>query len=225
MTDADGDVDVPPAAAMVVGRYHRIERAASTGVALLVGLVCGVALTTRPLAEGLLVTAIAIGVVRVPVLRSAGSVRLATDADPDAVRADFESPTPPMLAFQWGIADEVRETAQGAAYHISYALGLRSAEMRTTVTDHRERSATDEDADDSLIVRVTVGGREWGTYTVTIDDTGSADAGTIVDVTMTADRRFGLRAIPQILAVKRYYQAVMAAQGYTVVERERSLGL
>lgn len=53
------------------------------------------------LVQALLVGLVVAALVRVPVFRNSGTVRLITDAEPDAVQADFEGATPPPLAFQW----------------------------------------------------------------------------------------------------------------------------
>jgi len=54
------------------------------------------------LIEAVLVGLVPGALVRVPVFRTSGTARLVTDADPGAVRAEFEGETPPPLAFQWG---------------------------------------------------------------------------------------------------------------------------
>jgi len=54
------------------------------------------------LIEAVLVGLVLGALVRVPVFRTSGTARLVTDADPGAVRAEFEGETPPPLAFQWG---------------------------------------------------------------------------------------------------------------------------
>jgi len=138
-----------------------------------------------------------------------------TVAPPEAVRADFESATPPMLAFQWGVADDVRSMADGAMYDLSYLFGLRS------VTMVLETRLNVEDADYRLVV--TTGSNSWGTYDVTI--TASDSDETVVDVEWVSNRRFGLNRLPQWLIAERYCAAAFTAQGYTVVDRDTSLSV
>jgi hypothetical protein len=75
---------------------------------------------------------------------------------------------------------------------------------------------------DRVELTVSVEDNPWGTYTATIEGT---DTGSIVDVEYTSDRRFGLRRLPQQLIGERYYDSVLDAQGFTVAERERTIGL
>jgi hypothetical protein len=226
---APTDAGRPSAAVAVADRYRRLERPVSGAVALLVAAVVAAAMLSQPLVPGLLAAAGVLVVVRTPLFTTGGSARLVTDATPEAVRADFESATPPMLAFQWGIADVVRSTADGATYELSYLFGLRSVTM-----DLETRA--DVDAGDAVDLRlvVTAGGRSWGTYDVTIT-AGEGDAdngetsprgdGTVVDVAWTADRRFGLNRLPQWLVAERYRDRALVAQGYTPVDREASLSI
>ncbi|WP_424009015.1 hypothetical protein [Haloferax denitrificans] len=127
----------------------------------------------------------------------------------------FESATPPMLAFQWGVADDVRSTTEGAVYELSYLFGLRS------VTVELETRLDTKDADYQLVV--TAGAHSWGTYDVTI--TASDSDETVVDVEWVSNRRFGLNRLPQWLIAERYRSDAFAAQGYTVVDRSPSLSL
>lgn len=211
---SESDTAVPAEAAAVARRYRRLERPTSFAVALAFGLVVGVAFVTLALVQALVVALLAAVVLRFPVFRSGGRTTLATDATPEAVRRDFGSARPPVLAFQWGIADEVRETDEGWAYEIPYLFGLRSAEM--TVECRR-----DEDADDGdLELVVTAESQPWGTYHVTIDEDGDE---TVVEVTHRSDRRFGLRRLPQWFVARRYRDATLTAQGYTVRDREAGL--
>ena len=222
---------VPSEAAAVARRYRRVERPVSGAVGLLVGGACGLALWLLPLLPALLVAAGVAALVRVPVLRSEGRAELTTDADPGVVRAAFESATPPLLAFQWGIADEVRSTADGGACEISYLFGLRSVTMETAVRcgasddgDGGTGTARDgegsDDADLGLVV--TADGEPWATYSASI---ARRDDGTVVDVEWTSDRRFGLRRLPQWLVATRYREEALAAQGFAVPERDAGLTL
>ena len=207
--------DRPSEAVSVAKRYQRIERPISGAVALVVAAVAAVGMLYLPLVSGLLVTAVVLFTVKAPLFKTGGTARLVTDAPPEAVRADFESATPPMLAFQWGVADDVRSMADGAMYDLSYLFGLRS------VTMVLETRLNVEDADYRLVV--TTGSNSWGTYDVTI--TASDSDETVVDVEWVSNRRFGLNRLPQWLIAERYCAAAFTAQGYTVVDRDTSLSV
>lgn len=213
--DADA-VRTPPGAVRVARRYRRVERPVSAAMALLLGAVVAAALLRLRLVPALVVAIVVLAAVRVPVFRSVGSAELSTDADPRAVREAFVGPTPPPLALQWGIADARRSTDDGGVYEIRYLFGLRSVAMTVEC-----RSPADGDSADVELV-VTVDGRPWGTYAVSIHDrTGS----TAVDVDWASDRRFGLRRLPQWLIAERYREAALAAQGYAVVDRDATIRL
>lgn len=212
-------VDVPSDAATVAQRYHRLERPVDGLVALLVAGVVGAAVFFLPLVTGLLVALVAVALVRVPVFRSDGTVRLGADAEPAAVKADFESPTPPPLALQWGVADSVRSTADGSTYEFSYLFGLRSVEMETEL---RSTATGGDESTADLELAVTEGGTPWATYSVTVRD---RETETVVDVEWTSERRFGLRRLPQWLVAERYRTDALAAQGYRIVDRDASLSL
>lgn len=206
----------PPAAVTVAERYQRIERPLSGAVALLVGGAVAVLLLYLPLASGLLVAAVVVLAVRAPLFEPAGTARLSTDAPPDEVRADFASATPPLLAFQWGVADDVRPTADGANYDLSYLFGLRSVTMEV-------ETRWDVDGADLRLV-VTAAGSPWGTYDVSIEADGET-GGTVVDVAWTSDRRFGLNRVPQWFVAQRYRPDALAAQGYAVVDRDADISV
>lgn len=216
---APDDVDVPPEASTVARRYRRVERLVSGAVALLVAAVAVAAFLRLPVLQALAVWVVVLAVVRVPAFRSTGAARLVTDADPEEVRADLEGATPPVLAFQWGIADDVRRTGDGGAYEISYLFGLRSTSVATEV---RSRPSDDGGPVGELDLVVTAGGKPWGTYSVAID---RRDGRTVIDVEVASDRRFGLRRLPQLLVAERYREEALGVQGYAVVERDVSLSL
>lgn len=216
MPSTTNPVDRPSEAVDVAQRYQRLERPLSYVVALLVGLVVGAAFLLFSLLQAVLVGLALGALVRIPVFRTSGTARLITDADPETVRADFAGATPPPLAFQWGIADAVHTTDDGATYEFSYLLGLRSTEM----TVETRSNVPDGDPDGDVALLVTAGGRPWGTYTASIRQD---DDHTVVDVDWTSDRRFGLRRLPQQFVAERYRADALAAQGYTVAERETSL--
>lgn len=203
---------VPGGAAAVARRYRRLERPVSGGVALLVGVVVAAAFLSLSFVNATVVAAVVLVVARVPVFRSDGRAELTTDADSETVRADFVGAMPPPLALQWGVADEVRATEDGAVYDLSYLFGLRS------VTVAVETEANGEDVE----LAVTAAGRPWATYTASIAD---RDGETAVTVEWSSDRRFGLRRLPQWAVARRYRETVLTAQGYTVVERRANLGV
>jgi len=91
--------------------------------------------------------------------------------------------------FQWGIADEITTEDETVTYRLSYLFGLRSVEVTVdTRTDHRS------DGDRRIKLELTVSGQPWSTYVVTVDTRNDR---TVVEYEYTADRRFGLRCIPQ----------------------------
>jgi hypothetical protein len=206
----------PADAVAVARRYHSIERlsnalVASLAVAVFVGSYL---VTTLPVAVG--VAAGLVVVARAPVLETHGTIRLRTDAPPAAVVEEFDGPTPPVLAFQWGVADEVASEDGRVTYPVSYLFGLRAATMSLS----RETSPTPEGH--RIELELTVDGNPWGSYTATVRD---ADDGSVVDVEYESDRRFGLRRIPQQRLADRYRDEALEVQGYTVVSRESHLGV
>ncbi|SMO60006.1 hypothetical protein [Halorubrum cibi] len=247
MSSTNGAAGIPPEVASVVRRYHRVERAVSWLVALVVVAVVLTAIRTLDLLPAALVAIGVVALVRVPIVSRSGRTRLVADADPSAVVAAFRSATPPILAFQWAAADEIDSGGEGrngvggadgdadaapttrATYDLSYLFGLRSVSMNLevrsvgvddagAVTDGDE-AVTDGDAVETLEVSATAGGRPWGTYHVSIRE---SDAGTVVDVALTTDRRFDLRSVPQALVAERYFDRVLSAQGYRVADRSVS---
>lgn len=214
---ASTDVDRPQDALAVARRYLKRERPASALVAI--GLVAAFLWTyvSTSLLPALVVGLALVVVMRAPVLQSRGTYRLRTDEDPEAVSEAFAGPTPPVLAFQWGVADAVRTDGDAVTYETSYLFGLRTAE--TTV-----ETRTAETADGARRVELTlaVNDRSWTTYAATI---AAEDGETTVDVTYESTARFGLRRVPQQLVAERYREDALAAQGYTTVERDAHFGL
>ena len=199
----------------VVTRYRRAERAASWATALFAGLVAAGLILFLPLWQGLLGAVAVLAVFRVPLFTTGGTARLRTTATPTAVRDAFSGSQPPVLILQWAIAEERTATTDGATFELSYLLGLRSITMSTTVA---ETPAAETDFE----LRVTAGDKPWGTYGVTLTD--EADE-TLIEIDVRSDRRFGLRGLPSWLIAQRYYDAALAAHGYTVCARDRSLSL
>jgi len=209
--------DPPQEAVAVAKRYLRRERPLS---ALFVLLTVAVFLGTFVATS--LVPAVAVGtllivLVRVPIIESHGAVRLRTDEDPQSVLESFTGPTPPVLVFQWGIADEISTGDGTVKYRLSYLFGLRSVEV-TVQTQTSHTSAGDR----RIEMKVTVGGQPWSTYVATVE---TRDDRTVVEYEYTADRRFGLRRIPQRIVANRYRDEALEAQGYVVVDRDEQYGL
>jgi len=183
-------------------------------VAVAVAAFLGTLLATS-LVPAVLVGAVLVVVARSPVLRPEGTVRLRTEAPPAAVLASFTGPTPPVLAFQWGLADEVVAGDDAVTYQVSYLFGLRSVALTL-------RSRPESTADgDRVVLEPTANGRPRAPYSATVRP---EDGGTAVDVEYVSDRRFGLRRLPQRLLAARYRDEALAVQGYEVVGRESSLG-
>ena len=215
----------------IAKRYHRAERAVSWLVALSVSGTFLLAFALADLLPALTVAAVILVAMRAPLLRRRGTTRLRTDATPQAVVDEFASPTPPPLAFQWGVADEVRPTADGTGgvYEVSSLLGLRSHSLtvETTVEATGDDDSDDKRDDGGPVARVhvegTLDGRQWGAYSVTVREAdGESPDETLVDVELLPRRRFGLRGVPQALVADAYYADTLAAQGYAVVDRDAS---
>ncbi|MFW6000306.1 MAG: hypothetical protein ACOCPY_02490 [Halorubrum sp.] len=204
------------ALAAAVDRYHRIDRVVSWTLALLVAGVFLGATAALSFWRGVFVAGVLVVALRVPLYRRSGSYRLRTETAPETVAREFASATPPVLALQWGVADEVVDaTDADATYEFSYLFGLRSASV-TVATERRDVGPGETVVD----VEGTASGRPWGSYEVTVRESG--DGETVVDVELEPVRRFDLRRLPQGWVAERYYADALAAQGYEVVEREVS---
>ena len=225
----------------IVKRYHRIERAVGWLLALAAAGTFMVAFALADIVPALAVAAGLVVAFRAPVLRRRGTTRLRTDAPPEGVIEAFASATPPVLAFQWGVADEVRPASDGAdgVYEYSALLGLRtySLAVETNVDETRGADVTGEgdavvgadddtgDPDARVRIEGALDGRPWGAYSAAIRGVGDGEPGeTVVDVELLPRRRFGLRSVPQALVTDAYYVDVFAAQGYEVVDRDVSFG-
>jgi len=210
-------VDRPQEALAIAKRYLRCERPLSALVVVLavVGFLgTFVATSLVPaVVVGVLLTVVA----RAPIIESRGTVRLRTDEVAESVVDSFTGPIPPILVFQWGIADEIHTGDETVTYRLSYLFGLRSVEV--TVDTRTDRTP---DGGRRIELELTVGGQPWSTYVVTVD---TRDDGTVVEYEYTADRRFGLRRIPQRIVAKRYRDEALEAQGYVVVERDEQYGV
>ena len=124
----DGDTRAD-AVAPILRQYRRRERPLSWLVALSVGAVCVGIYAVISLVPAVTVGILAIMTLRVPLWRSSGTVALHTDHAPDRVVESFAGPRPPVLAFQWGLADTVEIDRDTLCYEISYLFGLRTVEV------------------------------------------------------------------------------------------------
>jgi hypothetical protein len=214
------DLNPPKDARAVAQRYLRYERLLSGLVVVVLTLAIPGTYILTSLVPAVAVAAVLLGVVRAPVFETHGTVRLETDASPEAVVGDFTGPTPPVLAFQWGIADDVSVGSEGVTYRVSYLFGLRSVEVTVRArTDAGDAGDADSDADAerTVDIQVTANGQPWATYAVRVIP--GAD-GTVVEYDYESNRRFGLRRLPQRLVAGRYRDDALATQGYTVVDRD-----
>jgi hypothetical protein len=209
--------DRPQEALAIAKRYLRRERPLSALIVVLAAAgFLGTFLATS-LVPAVIVGVLLIVVARAPVIESRGTVRLRTDEDAEPVAESFTGPTPPILVFQWGLADEIFTRDGTATYRLSYLFGLRSVEV--TVDTRTDRTP---DGGHRIELELTVGGQQWSTYVVTVDTRGD---GTVVEYEYMADRRLGLRRIPQRIVAKRYRDEALEAQGYVVVERNEQYGV
>ena len=210
-------IDRSQEALAVANRYHRRERTLTVLVAVVaVSLYLGVYAVTS-LLPAVATAVVLLVAVRAPLFQSRGAYRLKTDDDPEAVVDAFTGPTPPILAFKWGLADEVTTREKTATYHISSLFGLRSAEM--TVQQQTESTANGAHR---VTVEILANDKPWATYTAIISQ---KDDDTIIDVEYTSNQRFGLRQIPNQIFGNRYRDDALAAQGYTMLERESHFGV
>lgn len=201
----------------VAQEYLKRERPLNALVVILaVSVFLGTYLVTSLLPAVLVGVTVLIGM-RFPIFRSNGAVQLRSSDDLNAVTGEFSGPVPPVLALQWGVADDISTGDATARYSVSYLFGLRSVDM-TVETE------TDSPAGGDCVIEseVTVDDQPWATYTSTVSDMGEYTA---IDVTYTSDRRFGLRRVPQQLIANRYRDEALSVQGYTVVTRDAHFGI
>ena len=211
------EIDRPQEALVVAKRYLRRERPLSAlVVVLVVSVFLGTFLATS-LLPALVVGALLVVIARAPVIQSHGTTCLQTDDEPDVVLDAFTGPTPPVLAFQWGIADDITAGENTVRYRTSYLFGLRSVE--SIVRSHTD---TTQSGTRRVELDVTVNDQPWATYTATIS---TDDDQTRIDVEYRSNRRFGLRRIPQQIVAERYRDDALTAQGYSVVERDTNFGM
>ncbi|MFC6864392.1 hypothetical protein ACFQGE_13100 [Halomicroarcula sp. GCM10025817] len=211
------EIDRPQEAVDVAKRYLRRERPLSALVVVLVASVFLGTFLATSLLPALVVGVLLVLIARAPLIQSHGTARLLTKDTPDVVVDAFAGPTPPVLAFQWGIADEITASENTVMYRIPYFFGLRSVESIV-----RSQTETTPSGARHVELEVTVNGQPWATYTAIIS---TDDGQTSVDIEYTSNRRFGLRRIPQQIVAERYRNDALTAQGYTVVERDTNFGI
>ncbi|RKD95288.1 hypothetical protein [Halopiger aswanensis] len=199
----------------IVRRYERTQRILKVSVAAVSVVAVLAAFAALPYLVALGLSLGALVALLLPLSTTSGTLHLQTDADLETVRRDFEGETPPILPFQWGLADTVRSTDDGTDYEISYLFGLRSVTMTV------ETRTVSDDPDVDLEIEVAEAGRPWGTYSVALEE---RDGATHVTVSVESNRRFPLNRLPQTIAAVRYQQAAYEAQGYAVLEYDRSIG-
>jgi len=217
MMPSTDTIERPREALRVAKRYLRRERLVSAlVVTLVVSLFFGVYVTTS-LFPAVGVAAVLVVVARAPILQSTGTVQLRTDDDPETVLDALTGPIPPVLALQWGVADDVIREDGVPTYPTSYLFGLRSVKPAV-----RTQVETTPNGEQRVEIAIAVNDNPWATYTATISAAGDQ---TIIDVAYTSNRRFGLRRVPQQALAERYRDAALMAQGYTVVERDAHFGL
>jgi hypothetical protein len=210
------DVEPPDEALTVTRRYLRRERPLSVLVAAVgaAAVVLTYLVTSLLLAVVVFVTYLA--VVRAPIIRSRGTARLETDDDPEDVVDAFTGPTPPVLVFQWGIADGITVDGETVTYHISYLFGLRSVDVTV-------RARTNPTPGERTVeLAITANDHPWASYAVSIYEERDR---TVVEYEYAADRRFGLRRVPQRIVAERYRDGALEAQGYVVTERDERYGI
>ncbi|PSQ43829.1 hypothetical protein BRD14_02450 [Halobacteriales archaeon SW_5_68_122] len=214
---SETDVERPRDVSAIAERYFRAQALAT---ALLIVFVEGVVLGTYlaiSFLSAVVVGLSLIGVAWAPVFRTGGTFHLRTDDGPDAVVDALIGPVPPVLPLHWGMADEVDADGDAVTYRTSFLFGLRT----TTVTV-RTRTETAPDGTRRVKLELEMDGDPWATYTA---DVSGGDGRTDVDVEYASGRRFGLRRLPRALVTGRYREEALAAQGYTVVEQRREIGL
>ncbi|WP_217642024.1 hypothetical protein [Halostagnicola kamekurae] len=161
--------------------------------------------------------ALLVVVARAPILQSRGRFRLKTDDSQETIVDAFTGPKPPVLAFLWGLADEVTSNGNTVKYKTYYLFGLRSVEMVV-----QRQTETTPDGNKRITLDVTANGKPWATYTSILHEQPDHTA---IDVEYTSNRRFDLRDLPKQLLARRYRDATLEAQGYTVETRESHFGL
>lgn len=205
-------VDRPPKTLAIAKRYRRRERPLSALVVVLAVAGFVATFVATSVVPAVVVGGLLVVVARAPIVESHGTVRLRTDADAESVVRSFTGPTPPILVFQWGLADEIIAEDETVTYRVSYLFGMRSVDV-TVDTQTTHTSAGDRRVE----LELTLGGQPRSTYVVTV---GTEDDQTVVEYEYATDRRFGLRRLPQQLVARRYRDDALEAQRYAVCGRD-----
>lgn len=103
-----------------IERYLLVERSLRVVLILLISAVTFATYVASSLAPAVAVAAGMVLIARAPILQPRGTVRLETDADVETVAASFSGDMPPILAFQWGLADDIR--SEGATTTTGYRI-------------------------------------------------------------------------------------------------------
>ncbi|WP_330632772.1 hypothetical protein [Halocatena halophila] len=211
------EIERPAEVIDLIDQFHGRERALSALFVLLVMAVYLVAYFSTPLLVSTGIAIVILLIVRTPIYQSYGSIKLQTPMTETAVIESFSGPTPPVLGFQWGVADAISIEDGTVNCETSYLFGVRSVIVAIDAT-------VDDTSDGKTRVTLDVTEDEtpWGTYTCTITTDGEH---AIVDIDYRSNRRFGLRRLPQQLLASRYRDAILETQGFAVVERESHVGL
>jgi hypothetical protein len=215
---ATQSVDPPAGAVSIAKQYYRRSRILTYLIAIVVVGFVGLSFFLLPFFGWILFAGIIFVMFRFPLFVTGGQMTLETDKAPHTVRAEFESSTPPILPFYWGLADQIESTDGGGRYVINYLGGLQSVELTI------DCQPTPDDAADFQLV-VTAADSPWGSYQVNVDETSGADGPTrtTVNIDSEADRQFGLRRLPQQLMANNYRPTAIETQGYDIVEFESSI--
>lgn len=150
--------------------------------------------------------------IRLPIIKPRGTVQLETDLNADTVAASFSGDMPPMLAFQWGLADEIYSEGTVTKYKISYLFGTQTVEMAINT----RAIVTPEQA---YQVEIDVSGEEkpWAQYQVV---TRQGAERRVIEYKYEAARRFSVLRLFQRIIANRYRDDVLAVQGYTLRNRQ-----
>ncbi|RQG99478.1 hypothetical protein [Natrarchaeobius oligotrophus] len=100
MLSASSDREVPPSVAAIAHRYRRLERLLSIALATVAVVAAVAVIVSAPFLAAVAFVVLLLGFLRIPCFEVSGTLELETNADPEAVLADFEGDTPPVLAFQ-----------------------------------------------------------------------------------------------------------------------------
>jgi len=100
-------IERPEDGLRVARRYLRRERLLSGRVIVTLVSLFLLTYVVTSLLPAAIVGVLLVVIARAPILQSKGTVQLRTDEDRETVIDSFTCPKPPILALQWGVADEV----------------------------------------------------------------------------------------------------------------------